>query len=148
MALCRLVGVQLIGEALAHHLPIICSCSSRVPWQCMLQAMLTASALLVAGTYILIALLFGFLKGELHQGEGNAASTTAAVLQGAGEAVMSLRWTESGAVCSPNPTSFLQATHLHDVIKYTAAVIKPACSVFPVAAAAAVFTAILPENPT
>ena len=68
----------------------------------MLQAMLTASALLAAGTYILIALLFGFLRGELHQGEGNAASTTAAVLEGAGEALMSLRWT-AGAVCSSTP---------------------------------------------
>ena len=85
----------------------------------MLHAMLTASPLLTAGTYILIALLFGFLRGELHQGEGNAASTTAAVLQGAGEATESLRWTE-GAVCSSTPISFLQATHLLDVIKHTA----------------------------
>ena len=83
------------------------------------QAMLTASALLSAGTYILIALLFGFLRGELHQGEGNAASTTAAVLEGAGEALMSLRWT-AGDACSSTPISHLQATHLRDVIKHPA----------------------------
>ena len=93
--------------------------SPRLPWQCMLQAMLTASALLTAGTYILIALLFGFLRGELHQGEGNAASTTAAVLEGAGEALMSLRWT-AGAACSSTPISHLQATHLRDVIQHPA----------------------------
>ena len=45
MALCRLVGVQLIGEALAHCMLGTCSRSPRVPWQGMLQAMLTASAL-------------------------------------------------------------------------------------------------------
>jgi Ca2+:H+ antiporter len=37
----------------------------------------------LVGTYILIALLFGFIKGDIIQGEGVRASTTPAVLNAA-----------------------------------------------------------------